>query len=96
LIRRFWINGRFAWLTFGEFHQAMLETMDRRSALASLFFLPSIFVAMCAGCDRDPNQRVNGTMVKPIESIENRDELRAKKADAEREAKKKNNTKKKA
>jgi hypothetical protein len=40
--------------------------------------------AVCApGCGRgDPNQFVSGTMVKPLESVELADEIRAKKNEA--------------
>ena len=44
-----------------------------------------------SGCSGgDPNQRVSGTMVTPLESVEKADEIAAKKLEASRKSKGKN------
>jgi hypothetical protein len=66
----------------------MSETMGRRAAILGFLSVSTLLTTGMAGCDGVENQRVNGTMVKPSDVIERRDELRAKKQKEEEDAKK--------
>jgi hypothetical protein len=64
----------------------MPKTMGRRRALAALLSLPPLLLAVVPGCG-DSDQRKTGTMVKPSDIIEKKDELRAKRQELERKKK---------
>jgi hypothetical protein len=64
----------------------MSQIMDRRAALLRLASVPTLLTFGIAGCGDVQNQRVTGTMVKPSDVIERRDELRAKKQKEEEDA----------
>ena len=61
----------------------MPETISRRRAFSRAFGCLAITAAGLSGCDSGhPNQRVSGTLVTPLDSIEKAEEEAAKKRDA--------------
>jgi hypothetical protein len=76
-------------LIFQESKTVMPQIIGRRVAIAALLSIPAFLAASASGCGGDPNQFANGTMIKPSEIIEKRDELRAKKEEALAKSKKK-------
>jgi hypothetical protein len=57
----------------------MSELLNRRRAIAAALALPAAAAVLAAGCSGgEPNQFVSGTLAKPLDAIEDRDEKTGK------------------